>query len=264
VSWGEELQVETPEQIDLGMALAGPGSRGLAQVVDWLVKLLMLLVLGVFALLVWFLFDTPSTEAFRYVMLAFLLALAFVVVVGYDIYFEGYRHGQTPGKKELGIRVVRDSGGPIDGRAAAIRNLVGFADFLPFFYIGGGVIALLNRRGQRLGDMAAGTVVIRADQSRVPKDRPEPAALAQALPASAEFQFTRIHLAGCSPNDRHVLESYFQRRNDLNDKARGKLMRNLLHIFLDKTKYEQATPFDTDERIEAFLAALFRDLSRAT
>src|SRR5206468_13021288 len=85
----------------------------------------------------------------------------FLLWMAYDIYFEALHGGQTPGKKVAGVRVIGDGGGPIDFRAACVRNLLGLADALPVFYVLGAVLILVTGRRQRLGDLAAGTVVVR-------------------------------------------------------------------------------------------------------
>jgi hypothetical protein len=88
---------------------------------------------------------------------------AFLLEWGYPIVFEVYRHGQTPGKKACGLAVVHDDGRPVGWSAAFIRNTLRSVDFLPLLYAAGFVTSLLNGEGKRLGDLAAGTLVVHVD-----------------------------------------------------------------------------------------------------
>jgi hypothetical protein len=89
------------------------------------------------------------------------LVLVFFVQTFYFMILEAVMHGQTPGKKVFGIRVLDSRGFRISFGQSALRNILRFADSLPMFYLIGGVVSLCNRRGLRLGDLAAGTIVIR-------------------------------------------------------------------------------------------------------
>src|SRR5262249_40975676 len=152
--WTDEMRIETPEQIEVYLELAGLGSRFVAQMIDWLWKILVTLALGAVCLvtlaLMGFgkLIDAPSN-----MMLALVVAVVYLLWLGYGISFELRWNGQTPGKRTAGIRVMQVGGAPIDLRAACIRNLLAVADFLPAFDLLGAVLILLTERHQRLGDM---------------------------------------------------------------------------------------------------------------
>jgi uncharacterized RDD family membrane protein YckC len=153
---GDELVVATPELVTFGYQLAGPGSRFLAQLIDFPIQVAILLLA---------LFAGVSTGALAgsngTVALAATIILSFIVVWGYYPISEAVWSGKTIGKYAFGLRVVGDQGEPIQLSQAVVRNLVRIVDFLPFFY-GIGIIALFwNGRGKRLGDLAAGTVVVR-------------------------------------------------------------------------------------------------------
>ena len=152
--------VETPEGITLNLRVAGPVARALAWVIDLLIKYTALLALLIaLTILSWGGFGI------------WLIAL-FLTEWLYPALFEVYAGGATPGKKALGLMVVHANGSPVDWSAALIRNLLRAADFLPVLY-GFGVIAMFsNRDFQRLGDLAAGTIVIYRD----------PPAMAPTLP----------------------------------------------------------------------------------
>lgn len=157
--------VETPEGITLTLRVAGPVARALAWGMDTLIKygalwalLMGLTFLGAAGLGVW------------------LIAL-FLIEWFYPVLFEVYASGATPGKKALGLQVIHANGTPVDWSAALIRNVLRAVDFLPLFY-GFGVVALLGTRDfQRLGDLAAGTLVIYREppRSQAPALPPGPA-----------------------------------------------------------------------------------------
>jgi uncharacterized membrane protein SpoIIM required for sporulation/uncharacterized RDD family membrane protein YckC len=152
----QRLQVETPEHVTLDLEIAGVGSRALAALIDMLV--LVGSALGVFivlAIVAGFGVTIGSIGG------ALLMLGGFAVWTGYFILFEGLRQGQTPGKRMVGIRVVSDTGNAVSLSAAAARNLLRIADFLPPPYLIGTLLVALHPRGKRLGDMVAGTVVAR-------------------------------------------------------------------------------------------------------
>src|ERR1041385_1155375 len=157
----QHLEVETPEHVTLDLEIAGVGSRVLAALIDGSIVtaivvagILLAGVLGSFGLM-------PSSAGGRAWAAALAVGLGFALGNGYFILFEGLRAGQTPGKRMVGIRVVRDTGHPVTLGAAAARNLLRVADFLPPPYLVGLALVAFHPRGKRLGDLVAGTVVVR-------------------------------------------------------------------------------------------------------
>jgi uncharacterized RDD family membrane protein YckC len=151
------VRLVTPERVQFRYPLAGPFRRSLAYLVDVLV-LVILIVVG--AIVSMFLaLGSPSGGGP-------MLAIAFAVTWGYGAFCEGIFNGQTVGKKAAGIRVMTTEGVPITGTQAVIRNLIGTVDGpLPFVYLTGLISMLLTSRFQRLGDLAAGTMVV-VEESR--------------------------------------------------------------------------------------------------
>ena len=153
----EQLSVETPEQIDINFQQAGIGSRFYAALIDFLLLLLIALV-GYYV-------NERFILELGDVLGKWLSALGGVIVFalnwGYYIVFEIATNGQSLGKRVLGLRVIKEGGYPISFADSAIRNLVRIADFLPLFYGVGLLVMLLNKNWQRLGDLAAGTLVIK-------------------------------------------------------------------------------------------------------
>jgi hypothetical protein len=189
-------------------------------------------------------------------VLALLLGAGYLVWLGYDIFYEAVRNGQTPGKRYAGIRVIRDGGAPLDFRSAAVRNLLALADLLPGFYILGAVFVLLTPKRQRLGDLAAGTIVIRERVAAAPA---ETEAVVADI-ASPDYAFTARQLAACSPNDRHVLRSFLRRLETLEQEASDRLASRLAATFVEKMSYEPPRPLHDGWEATVFLASLYRDL----
>jgi len=257
MQWTDDFRIETPEQIEVSLELAGLGSRFVARIVDWLIKWGIVMVVGLLGGLVLGLLGGAGAK-WSFILLGYLGVLFYAFFLGYDIYFEVRSNGQTPGKKHAGIRVIREGGAPLDFRSACVRNLLGAADFLPAFYFLGGLLVLLTERNQRLGDLAAGTLVVRERALEAPAD------VAQEVDrlASPDFAFTSDQLAACFPDGRHILRSFFQRYHQLDDGPRNQLARRLAEEFLRKTSYRLDTPVLDGRRAEVFLASLHRDLEK--
>jgi uncharacterized RDD family membrane protein YckC len=253
----DEVRIETPEQIELALEPAGLGSRFVAYVVDALVWIGLLIGLAILAVLAAALLGlTPSGEWTSNLLLGLLGVVVYLILLGYDIVFELRWNGQTPGKRFAGIRVLREGGAPIDFRSSCLRNLLRPVDSLPLAYLLGALLVLVTSRRQRLGDMAAGTIVIRERALAAPADLDK----VIARLATDEFAFTPEHVAACSPGDRHILRSYFLRCESLDDRARHKLARRLARLFCAKTGYEPDWPLRDPDLCENFLASLYRDL----
>jgi uncharacterized RDD family membrane protein YckC len=251
--WADDLRIETLEQIDVSLELAGLGSRSVARLIDWGVKALLLAVGGgaLFLLLAFAGVDLSSQWIFI-LWGAVLLGFA----VAYDVYFELRSSGQTPGKRRAGIRVIREDGAPLDLRSSCLRNLLFIADYLPILYLLGAFLVLLTPRRQRFGDLAAGTIVIRERSLGAPAD---PTGVIDRL-ASVEFLFTADQLVSCLPDGRHILRSFFQRYHELEPAARQELALRLAGQFFRKTGYHPGSPVSDGSRAEVFLASLCRDL----
>lgn len=152
-------QLETPESIDLELRVAGPVVRILAFAIDALIKTAFLIaaqIVLVFADRVGF---------------AIMLILGFLVEWFYPVLFEVLRNGQTPGKRAMGLLVIHDNGTPVGWSSSIIRNLLRFVDFLPAGYLLGLIAMVCNAQFKRLGDLAAGTLVIY--QREKPRDIPQ-------------------------------------------------------------------------------------------
>ncbi len=141
-------QLETPESIDLELRIAGPVVRVLAFAIDSLIKFAVFIAANVVLVYA------------DQVGMAILLLLMFLMEWFYPVIFEVLRNGQTPGKSVMGILVIHDNGTPIGWSSSIIRNLLRFVDFLPIGYLLGLITMASNPHFKRLGDFAAGTLVI--------------------------------------------------------------------------------------------------------
>jgi len=158
--------VETPEGVDFQFVIAGPGSRAWAWAVDMLLKgaIIALLYIAIMILGLWIYWGDRTEGLFDGITSNFaegvLLLSVFVMDWFYGSLFEAWMHGQTPGKKFAGLRVVRTNGTPIDLTSAIGRNFLRAVDMLPFLYTIGLISMLMTRRMQRLGDLVFDTMVV--------------------------------------------------------------------------------------------------------
>ena len=185
----DDLVISTPERVAFQYEIAGIGSRFLAQILDSLVITVILIAITILAASLGGIFGSGELAILIEIILGFIL------LAGYFLVSEAAWNGQTLGKRAARLRVVGDHGEPVTLGQAAIRNLVRIVDFLPVFYAIGMLTLFINGRGKRLGDFAAGTLVVRDrervslyDLSSAPAGAvatPQPAASIWATPASA-------------------------------------------------------------------------------
>jgi uncharacterized RDD family membrane protein YckC len=158
--------IETPEGVNLELSTAGLVVRFLAWTIDLLIRVMAYLILAV------------AFGSFGDFGTGLFLVALFLIEWLYPVLFEVYKQGQTPGKKAMKIKVLQDDGVPVSWATSLIRNLLRTVDFLPLFYCFGIVSMLLTRDFKRLGDLAAGTVVVYANPLSevvtLPKAKPMP------------------------------------------------------------------------------------------
>jgi len=147
----------TPEGVSLEFVLAGLGSRFVAILLDTILQGVLIYALSYATAKV----VGSSSSTRDYVDLGVVSLIVFLVGFGYFVLFETLNRGRSPGKALTGLRVVRANGGPVGFRASLLRNVVRLADLLPAFYFLGALLIPVTKRHQRLGDMLAGTLVVR-------------------------------------------------------------------------------------------------------
>jgi uncharacterized RDD family membrane protein YckC len=198
----DQLSIETPEQIALEFPLAGVGSRFLALAVDMLLQmafgmLLLLAVGGAWSLL-------RPTGASGAWFGALVIIGAFLIFYGYFMGFEAFWNGQTPGKRLVGLRVLSVTGRPVHVGEAILRNLLRVVDSFPGVYAVGIVSMLVSSRSQRLGDLAAGTVVVHE------KGLTAPVMTVAAVPSTQAWTG-----GGLNDAELTLVETFLQRRHEL-------------------------------------------------
>ena len=223
----QHLEVETPEHVVLDLEIAGVGSRLMAAVIDSAIVTAIMFAAGLLAAILGSFGLIPRSPGGAAWVGAVVIGLAFALGNGYFILFEGLRGGQTPGKRQVGIRVVRETGHPVTLGAAALRNLLRVADFLPPPYLLGLALIAFHPRGKRLGDLVAGTVVVR--------DRPAPLVrLGATAPAAATRPGGSFSVALDDERFR-LLARYAARAADLPAEARDRIATTLASRFADQT-----------------------------
>ena len=218
------LVIETPERVPLHFALASIGNRFIACAIDHVIQGVSI---GLIALTAVILMNFPSVErviasAPKWV-LALMIILLFVIFAGYFAFFEWAWSGQTPGKRWLKLRVLREDGRPITFWEAAVRNLLRTFDMMPAPFYSIGLISVFSTtRDQRIGDMVAGTVVVREREAEAPEFSQVFATPVSDPALRRSFKpvdFTGS-LAGLTESEIEVVETFLRRRWDLADVPR--------------------------------------------
>jgi uncharacterized membrane protein SpoIIM required for sporulation/uncharacterized RDD family membrane protein YckC len=225
-----QLDVETPEQVEVRFELAGLGSRVAAFVIDLIIITLALFVLAIVATVF-----SPSgggaaeagSAAGSWVAAILIILTSFAILIYFTL-FEGLGGGRTPGKRSLGIRVLMDTGRRLTFGAAAIRNILRTIDF--FFPLApalpGMLFVFLSKSRKRLGDMAAGTIVVR--------DRPTdwtPLAISRRPQESAGLEIGPPEL---SEEEFRLLDRFVARASDLAPAALERMTGDLAQRFADR------------------------------
>jgi uncharacterized RDD family membrane protein YckC len=262
--YADQLNIETPEQVDLRFPIAGIGSRFLALLTDSFIQgVALFLMVIAFALI----FSSakklpggtaPSDTAAKW-FIAGIFLFYFLLYWGYFSLFEAFWNGQTPGKRLLKIRVIKDSGRQITLFEALARNLIRVVDALPSFYLIGVITMLCNREQKRLGDLVAGTIVVheRSDEQPLMSHNsrtftsalyPQPLEMAQpvgvVLPADG--------VARLDAGDLNVIDTFFSRALDLDLDKRAEIAGRIA----DRMSAKMQVPLPVDVAPERVLESI--------
>ncbi len=191
----DRVLIATPEGVTIDLVLAGLGSRFVARLLDTTIQLVIILALAIGTALA----SPPG------VVSAVVVVLIFLVLLAYDVPFEVLNGGRTVGKLAAGIRVVARGGEPVSALASATRNILRFVDFLPVAYAAGAITIVATARDQRLGDLAAGTIVVRERFPGAAKTAPAP------LTVSAEA-VVAWDVSGLDQDDLVPIRQFLDRR----------------------------------------------------
>ena len=246
MSFEKRLSINLPEGIALSMPIADPISRGLALIIDAFIKGMAVAAFSIFMILL------SGWD----VNVAVCSIGVFVVLVFYQIIFEALWQGQTPGKRILKLRVVDANGLRLKFSQIMVRNLLRIVDLLPFGYIVGGSAALFTAKGQRLGDIAAGTTVISQRVIHMPDLellKPE------KYNSLRDYAYISARLRQLTaPEEALLVANAILRRNELEPAARLQVFKALRDYFETKAKYpEELTHGMSDEQYLRNIADIF-------
>lgn len=208
----DHLTVATPEDVEVTLPIAGVGSRAMAAIIDLLIMFVLLwLVLFVLSLIGGA--AAGAGEVGVAIIVAGSLIAAFVILFGYHLVTELWFRGRSPGKRAMGVHVEREDGLPLDLSSSARRNLLRIVDFLPLFYSVGLVSVLVTDRRQRLGDLVAGTVVLK-------DEKPAPGTGFLLLTPRVAADWAAWDVSGVTEDDLLLIRRFLARRPSLTEHAR--------------------------------------------
>ncbi len=269
---GEPRQVVvSPEQVTLHLPIAGPTSRMMAYGVDYV--LVVLLEIGVIIALI---LTTPMLDWLRgpaqrlaeeasnsrsgspisadfIAMIAIILLFGLVVEFAYFTFFELTTGGRSPGKMAIGLRVVRDGGLPLSPQASFVRNILRTVDALPMNYTIGLIAMIVSNEGKRLGDLAAGTVVVR-------HDRPPPAPPLPAVDpaATASFRFDRSQVERLGADELALIRLTLRRLETMPPEQVATALGRAAEVLRERIGYAPIGASDREGFLRALLAAAAR------
>lgn len=241
----EQLTIETPEQTALEFAVAGIGSRFLALALDILIQTLIGIVVGIAASLIIAGAELGSPKAGMWVA-AFFILFYFLLYFGYYAAFEIAWNGQTPGKRTLGIRVMKDSGRPLTPAESIGRNLMRIVDWLPAFYGVGIVCAFCSKGNKRLGDLVVGSIVVR--ETKLSDLKPISSALSASAPP-VPTSFGPLGAQLLSPDEISLIDTFLSRRLDLDPHIRYQMAESVLRKIRPKLTLAGDTSLLSTEKI---------------
>jgi uncharacterized RDD family membrane protein YckC len=251
--WLNHATLVTPESVELEFMLAGIGSRSWALSLDYGILGIGLaafwLIWAWFAeeMLVWLDGSGVNYSVLPYWLLAIALLITFFLFTGYFILFETVWQGQTPGKRIMKLRVIRDNGQPVGLSQAALRSLLRPIDDLLLI---GALFVVLGKQEKRIGDWAAGTLVVQESSA----EKPAPVTLSKESKTLAAMLADDIAIDRLSPDDFATIRDYLSRRPMLDPKAHRTLRRRLAKTAKERVQLETVPEGVTAEQ---FLEALY-------
>ena len=264
----EQAQVvQSPEQVALHFPIAGPTSRMLAYGIDLIA--VVLLEIGLFVIVLITVpaaadlgqealtelapddpADPQAINALMATILAALMLAQIVVEWGYFSFFELAMGGRSPGKRALGLRVVRDGGLPLTPRESLLRNLMRAVDMLPGQYMIGLVAMVMSKEGKRLGDLVAGTIVVRTGTAPAPRPLPTSSS------ASLSFRFERAQLERAGAAETALIRQTLRRSEEFSGEAREALLARGVEALCAKLGIAEPAPSERRDFLIALLEAL--------
>jgi uncharacterized RDD family membrane protein YckC len=209
------LKIDTPENVTFDYDVAGIGSRFLAALLDtFLLILLQIILWGSFILI-----DSITMSQVQGKIGSWIVAIAgivsFLFFWGYYVFFEILWNGQTPGKRLVGLRVIRMDGTPVTASEVIIRNLVRLIDFLPTMYGVGVVTMFINSNSRRVGDLVAGTIVVHDREVKSLGELSPVRPSAVAIPGAQSYLPDNFPVEQVTEHELGIIEEYLARRSGL-------------------------------------------------
>lgn len=259
----DTLEFETPENVQVRYAVAGPGTRFLAWFADQFLIVAFVLVLTIALACAGISFETAfesmDAESDPQKVGMYIIGIVTLVMgLGSFVYFtllELLFRGQTFGKRIMGVRVVKTDGFALDAGSILIRNLFRVLDNIPLMWI----VPVLSRRTQRTGDMVAGTVVISDAKPELSDAR---ARLSERSATEAEFRFDSRTLGRLGSNDFEAVERFLDRWYGIPEKQREVLLEKLVVPLVAKMQLEAPAADRRHRFLEHLMAAEFRRQNR--
>ncbi len=262
MTFDDTKTVITPEQVAITYRLAGIGTRFAAVLVDTFLHVALLfaviVALAEIVPLVEDLLSWLEWQASDWVVAVTILAV-FAVFWGYFIFWETVWSGRTPGKRLARIRVIRDSGHPVDFRTAFVRNVLRYVDFLPVGYGVGALTMFLSRDSKRLGDYAAGTIVV-VDAPPIPKAEIEKAEPARDLSLLGDPAL--LDLTSLTREQLLVVDRFLAREEGLPPETRDQLAQQIAVPLMRTLGIQPDSPDYPYHEFLRQLAALYRQRER--
>jgi uncharacterized RDD family membrane protein YckC len=254
--------VQTPEQVQLQLELAGLGTRSMAFVLDALIRYGVLVSLVVVIMLMFSLsqrdFMDADDKVGGHILLISLILLFFAAEWIYYAVFEWHWNGQTPGKRAVHIRVLKDGGGPISFLDSALRNLLRPIDSTGPMCAVGILFIFFTRKNKRPGDFAARTIVVRERTQMLSQILAVPAPTIVITGPLADH----VRRIAITAEEHEMIARYLQRRPQLDIFTRQNLSRQIALVIVQRVRAEspasdvpEPAPSETERFLEALLSA---------
>jgi len=241
--------VRTPEYVEFEFPLAGVMTRFLAWILDVILSTFIAMTATFVIFMAGFLVPGLAT--------ALVLIVWFLVNWGYFAFLEYRWAGQTIGKKVLGLRTIQESGVRVGFYQAVMRNLVRAVDHMPLLYLMGGTLTLISKKTRRLGDIAAGTVVVRDRRRAIPASIAQPSEMVPTL----QDKRVEDRVRRASVEEREVLLSAALRREELSMEARLSLFKALGAYVCDRFNLEKPEHLSDEKFVVALTSLLVKERS---
>lgn len=237
-----QINLTTPEQVSLNYKISGLGSRATAQILDWLIIVVSgsALIFGS-SLLLKIMPQSAAAVVSGYALAAALLVM-FLLIWGYFLLFEFFASGRTPGKMLAGIQVMQENGQSLTFLSSAVRNLLRIIDFLPLLYLLGILMIFFHPRHKRVGDLAAGTIVVYQRRSKRARkqDRLETEMVQRLIANPVELELDEWTRKKFGSREWNILETYIKRRPALTITEQQMLARQVAAILFPVLGIEPA------------------------